>query len=42
MCKWPDGKTYYGNWKQGTMDGHGEIRWPDGRHYEGDWNNGKI
>uniref|UniRef100_A0AAQ4RL14 PH domain-containing protein n=1 Tax=Gasterosteus aculeatus aculeatus TaxID=481459 RepID=A0AAQ4RL14_GASAC len=45
--KWPDGRTYSGNFKSGQEDGYGEclipdkvLNKPDG--YQGHWRDGKI
>ena len=39
--KWPDGRTYKGQYKQDKREGHGVFSWPDGRRYEGLWQDGK-
>ena len=36
---WPDGRIYYGEYKDDKKNGYGEMRWPDRRCYKGDWKN---
>lgn len=45
--KWPDGRTYCGNFKNGSEDGYGECFMPNkelNKHdsYQGQWKDGKI
>ncbi|KAM3608464.1 uncharacterized protein V6R79_026113 [Siganus canaliculatus] len=45
--KWPDGRTYCGNFKNGLEDGYGECIIPDkvlhkADSYQGQWKDGKI
>ncbi|XP_069388473.1 alsin-like isoform X5 [Paralichthys olivaceus] len=45
--KWPDGRTYTGNFKNGLEDGYGESVMPDKvlnkpDSYQGQWRDGKI
>ncbi|XP_074515820.1 alsin-like isoform X1 [Sebastes fasciatus] len=45
--KWPDGRTYSGNFKNGQEDGYGECIIPDkvlnkANSYQGGWRDGKI
>ncbi|XP_075965332.1 alsin-like [Anarhichas minor] len=45
--KWPDGRTYSGNFKNGQEDGYGESIMPDKvlnkpDSYQGHWRDGKI
>ena len=35
--KWPDGRTYTGNYIGDKREGMGEYVWPDGRKYNGEW-----
>eukprot|EP00438_Fugacium_kawagutii_P002143 Skav218493 [mRNA] locus=scaffold538:1344458:1348152:- [translate_table: standard] len=39
--RWPDGRTYTGNYRNGLRHGQGKFNWPDGRSYEGEWEDGK-
>lgn len=36
-CKYPDGSTYEGQFKNGLRHGRGVLIWPDGSIYEGYW-----
>ena len=46
-CKYPDGRRYVGNWKDGLPNGEGtetypvEQNFPDGRVIIGEWREGK-
>ena len=33
--KWPDGRTYIGEYVDDTKQGEGTFEWPDGRKYIG-------
>ena len=37
----PDGRNYYGQYKNDKKHGYGIFKWPDGSEYEGYWGNGK-
>ncbi len=37
-----DGKTYVGDWVDGTMSGEGVFTWPSGSRYEGQFKDDKI
>lgn len=41
IFRWPDGKTYEGEYVKDKKQGKGTYKWPDGRVYEGGWHNGK-
>lgn len=35
MLRFPDGRLYNGEWKNGLKSGKGVFQWPDGRKYDG-------
>ena len=41
IYKWPDGRTYEGEYKYDKKDGFGIFKWNDGRIYKGYWKDGK-
>lgn len=41
IFKWPDGRTYNGDYLNDQKHGYGEFTWPDGRYYKGYWKEGK-
>jgi hypothetical protein len=41
LFKWPDGRTYEGEYISDKKEGHGIFLWPDNRKYDGYWMRGK-
>ena len=41
MIKWPDGKSYEGNWINGKIEGYGEMYFPEGKTYKGPFKDGQ-
>ena len=39
---WPDGRHYFGEYKNDKKHGFGEFSWSNGRKYVGEWMNGKF
>lgn len=39
--KWPDGKSYEGDYKNDKKDGYGTFRFLDHTWYQGEWANGR-
>lgn len=39
--RWPDGRVYEGEWRDGQPHGEGLARHPDGTRYRGHWQQGK-
>ena len=37
MFKWPDGRSYEGQYLEDKKHGIGTFTWPDGRKYVGGW-----
>ena len=37
LFKWPDGRTYQGEYYNDKKEGHGVFLWPDNRKYDGYW-----
>jgi hypothetical protein len=37
LYKWPDGKSYNGEFKFDKKDGYGIYTWADGKRYEGNF-----
>jgi len=40
VCKYTDGRMYYGMYKNHQKHGQGVYVWADGRKYDGKWSNG--
>lgn len=38
---WPDGRSFYGQFRDDKKEGFGVYHWQDGRRYEGWWYKGK-
>jgi hypothetical protein len=41
LFKWPDGRSYEGEYVDDKKEGQGLFIWPDGRRYDGEWKEGK-
>jgi hypothetical protein len=41
MFRWPNGRTYNGEWKNGKMDGEGIYTSETGKVKKGIWKEGK-
>eukprot|EP01117_Protostelium_nocturnum_P010304 TRINITY_DN3700_c4_g1_i1.p1 TRINITY_DN3700_c4_g1~~TRINITY_DN3700_c4_g1_i1.p1 ORF type:complete len:371 (-),score=103.09 TRINITY_DN3700_c4_g1_i1:154-1266(-) len=39
--RWPNGRSYRGEWKGLLRSGKGYYQWPDGRSYDGEWQQDK-
>lgn len=37
IFKWPDGRSYEGEYKDDKKHGFGVLKWADGKKYEGLW-----
>ena len=42
ILKFPDGPTYYGQFKMDKVNGKGKLIFKDGEEYDGDWENNKT
>jgi hypothetical protein len=41
IYRWPDGRVYYGQWKEDKFDGYGYFKDANGIEYYGPWKNSK-
>jgi hypothetical protein len=41
LIRWPDGKSYEGEYVDDKKHGKGEFKWADGKKFVGTWNKGK-
>ena len=41
LYKWPDGRSYQGNYENDEQHGYGIYTFPDGRCYKGMWKDGQ-
>jgi hypothetical protein len=41
MYRWPNGRTYIGEWFENQMDGEGIESWPNGSKYQGQFKENK-
>lgn len=41
LYKWPDGRSYDGEYCDDKKHGYGQYTWADGRQYSGTWKEGK-
>ena len=39
---YPDGEKYFGEWKDGKLNGYGTKIWSDGSKYVGEWKDGNF
>ena len=37
IMRWPDDRSYDGEWEKSNMQGVGVYKWPSGAVYEGQW-----
>ena len=40
--RWPDGRTYVGDFSKGNRTGHGTMTYPDGRTVTGEFKDGEY
>ena len=41
IFRWPDGRAYYGQWKEDKKDGYGYYSFTDDNEYYGEYKNDK-